>query len=186
VWKPRDGAGSTATFLIRTALELHQIKALVAAGEHDGEMILQEFVPGRAASVAFLCGPNGHVPLLPAFQTLSDDGRFKYFGGELPVPESLAARIVRLARQAIECVPGLLGYVGIDVTIGEAVDGSRDFAIEINARLTTSYVGLRAVAEDNLAEVMLTVAQGQPHAPIRWKPGRIAWSTDGTVRQIES
>src|SRR5205814_1267149 len=62
VWKPRDGAGSTATFLLRDALDVRRVRSLVAAGEHTGPMILQEFVPGRAASVAFLCGPAGNVP----------------------------------------------------------------------------------------------------------------------------
>src|SRR5207249_11002747 len=109
VWKPRDGAGSTDTFLIRDQFELAQALAL---RNPRRPMILQEFVQGQAASVAFLCGPHGHLPLLPTFQLLSDDGRFKYQGGELPIPPELAERAVRLGRRAVECVPGLLGYVG--------------------------------------------------------------------------
>src|SRR5262249_2385474 len=59
VWKPQDGAGSTDTFLIRDRFELTQ-----ALATHDPArpMILQEFVPGRSASVAFLCGPRKRVP----------------------------------------------------------------------------------------------------------------------------
>ena len=92
VWKPRDGAGSTDTFLIRDRFEL---ASALATRDPARPMILQEFVPGPAASVAFLCGPGGHVPLLPTFQLLSDDGRFKYLGGELPVPPDLARRAVK-------------------------------------------------------------------------------------------
>ncbi len=181
VWKPRDGAGSTDTFLIRDRFEL---AAALAAAPAEHAMILQEFVPGRAASVAFLCGPGGYVPLTPAFQTLSADGRFKYEGGELPVPGALAGRAVTLGRAAVECVPGLLGYVGADLVLGDAPDGSRDYAIEINPRLTTSYIGLRELADFNIAEMMLRVARGEAVRAPRWKPGRVRFGPDGSVPSL--
>ncbi|MBX9578972.1 MAG: ATP-grasp domain-containing protein [Gemmataceae bacterium] len=180
VWKPRDGAGSTATFLLRDALDVARAEAAVAA-EQPVPMILQEYIPGRPASVAFLCGPAGHFPLIPASQLLSDDGRFKYLGGELPIPPELAERAVALASRAVACVPGLLGYVGVDLVLGDAPDGSRDYAIEINPRLTTSYVGLRALADVNLAGAMLAAAAGETLPPLRWKPGRVRFAPDGTV-----
>jgi predicted ATP-grasp superfamily ATP-dependent carboligase len=180
VWKPRDGAGSTATFLLRDGLDVVRAEAVVAA-EHPGPMVLQQYAPGRPASVAFLCGPAGNVPLVPAFQHLSDDGRFKYLGGELPIPPDLAARAVALASRAIDCVPGLLGFVGVDLVLGDAPDGSRDHAIEINPRLTTSYVGLRALAEFNLAGAMLAAAEGRPLPPFVWKSGRVRFGADGAV-----
>src|SRR5262249_60759249 len=101
------------TFLLNSALDVSRAKALFAAENHTGSMILQEFVPGQAASVAFLCGPRGYLPLVPTFQLLSDDGRFQYRGGELPIPPHLAERPVALARRAVECVPGLLAYVAV-------------------------------------------------------------------------
>jgi predicted ATP-grasp superfamily ATP-dependent carboligase len=74
----------------------------------------------------------------------------------------------------------------VDVVLGDDADGSRDFAIEINPRLTTSYVGLRAAAQTNLASAMLKVAQGEPFEPFVWNSERVAWSPDGTVRRIDS
>ena len=71
IWKPRDGCGSTDTFLLRDAFDLAAAKATTT-----GPMILQEHVPGIAASVAFLCGPSGAAPLIPCLQRLSADGRF--------------------------------------------------------------------------------------------------------------
>jgi predicted ATP-grasp superfamily ATP-dependent carboligase len=180
VWKPQDGAGSTDTFLIRDRFEL---ATALAARDPKRPMILQEFVPGQAASVAFLCGPRGHVPLVPTFQLLSDDGRFKYQGGELPIPPALAERAVKLSRRAVECVPGLLGYVGVDLVLGDAADGSRDYAIEINPRLTTSYIGLRALAEFNIAEAMLKIAAGEEVGELRWKPGHVRFGPAGTVER---
>ena len=120
------------------------------------------------------------MPLLPTFQLLSSDGRFRYEGGELPIPPDLAERAITLGRQAIGCVPGLLGYVGVDLILGDAADGSEDYAIEINPRLTTSYVGLRELADFNLAEAMLRVVNGEPVEP-RWKPGRVRFRPDGSV-----
>jgi predicted ATP-grasp superfamily ATP-dependent carboligase len=96
-------------------------------------------------------------------------------------------RAQRLARRAIAPVDGLSGYVGVDLVLGAAGDGSEDVAIEINPRLTTSYVGLRALAEFNLAEAMLALALGRPLPERRYRDGVVEWSADGTVelRQVQ-
>jgi predicted ATP-grasp superfamily ATP-dependent carboligase len=175
VLKPQDGAGSDGLLLATRGGDLRHWQS----GRE--RMVCQPFVPGRAASITFLIGPAQTVPLLPAFQHLSDDGRFTYLGGELPIPPELAERAVALGRRAVGCVPGLRGYVGVDVVLGDAADGSADFAIEINPRLTTSYVGLRALAETNLAGAMLDVCVGRP-VEVRRKPGRVRFTPDGTVQ----
>jgi hypothetical protein len=164
VWKPRDGCGSTATYLLNDALDVARARAVVAAGEYAGPMILQEYVAGTPASVAFLCGPGGHHPLLPTAQHLSADGRLRYLGGSLPLPPALADRALPLASRALACVPGLRGYVGVDLILGD----EKDVAVEINPRLTTSYVGLRAAAGFNLAGAMIAAAAGSPLPLFRW------------------
>jgi len=174
VLKPRDGAGSECTRLVtdRTG-ELSLMKRPPIG------MIVQPFIPGIPASIAFLIGPNQIVPLCPTHQRLSDDGCFQYLGGELPLPPLLAARAIRLGLTAIAAVPaGLIGYVGVDLILGDAVDGSTDFAIEINPRLTTSYIGLRAATQANLAEAMLMLCQGSPVAKPEWRAGAFRWASD--------
>jgi predicted ATP-grasp superfamily ATP-dependent carboligase len=175
VLKPRDGAGSQATFLVHGEEELERRGAQARAEGWRGELVLQPFVPGAPASVAFLRGPGRCVPLLPAAQHLSGDGRFRYLGGRVPLPVELSERAVRLAGRAVEAVPGLRGYVGVDVVLGD-----EDAVIEINPRLTTSYVGLRALAETNLAEAMLRVAAGED-VTLRWRAGEVGFGADGTV-----
>jgi predicted ATP-grasp superfamily ATP-dependent carboligase len=175
VLKPRDGAGSQATFLIDNEGETAGRLRQAAAEGWGGELILQAFAPGTAASVAFLVGTGRCVALAPAAQHLSDDGRFRYLGGSVPLPDGLRERAVTLARRAVEAVPGLRGYVGVDVVLGEV-----DAVIEINPRLTTSYVGLRALAETNLAAAMLRVAAGE-EAALRWRPGVVRFGADGTL-----
>lgn len=170
VVKPRDGAGSCDTFLIRE-------------GEIQRAAIAQDFVPGRAASVAFLVGARQTIPLLPTFQNLSKDGRFHYLGGELPIPAPLAKRAIELGRRAIECVPGLAGYIGVDLILGDSPDGRDDFAIEINPRLTTSYIGLRALADFNIAAVIMVLYREEPVDELNWKPGHVSFTSEGTVKR---
>lgn len=182
ICKPDFGAGSTATFRVdRMDDLLPTLRAAEAEGQVETSLLLQDFVPGRPASVAFLCGPAGNVPLVPAFQHLTDDGRFHYLGGALPIPADLADRAVKLGARALGCVSGLCGYVGVDLVLGAAADGSDDYAIEINPRLTTSYVGLRALTEFNLAGAMLAAAEGEPPPELRWKPGAVRFTPDGVV-----
>jgi predicted ATP-grasp superfamily ATP-dependent carboligase len=83
-----------------------------------------------------------------------------------------------LGRRAIEAVPGLKGYVGVDLVLAD--DGA-DQVIEINPRLTTSYLGLRALAETNLAEAMLAIATGRPLPKLRWQAGPVHFRASGEI-----
>ena len=120
-----------------------------------------DYVPGLAASVALLCGPAGRLALPPCKQRISDDGRLRYLGGELPLSAGLAARATELANRAVAALPPTIGYVGVDLVLGRDPNGREDVVIEVNPRLTTSYVGLRAAAQANLAEAMWEIAHGE-------------------------
>jgi predicted ATP-grasp superfamily ATP-dependent carboligase len=155
--KPRFGAGSI------------EIAVSESLGSVSGrfESIVQPLVPGQSASVAFLIGPKQTLPLAPCWQHL--DERFQYLGGSTPIPSDMAARAVSIARRSIDAVPGLHGYVGVDVVLGE-----EDMAIEINPRLTTSFIGLRQLAQDNLAEALLRIVRGQD-VTLRWRDALISF-----------
>jgi predicted ATP-grasp superfamily ATP-dependent carboligase len=92
---------------------------------------------------------------------LSDDGRLRYLGGELPLAAGLADRAAALAQRAIAALPATVGYIGIDLVLGRDPLGSEDDVIEVNPRFTTSYVGLRAAAQSNLAEAMWRISHGE-------------------------
>lgn len=153
VLKPIDGAGSQDTYIV--------------SGPHDAPPAyawprrLERFMSGMPASVAVLCGPAGRVSLSPCKQRISDDGRLRYLGGEMPLSSGLAERACELAKRAIAAMPPTVGYVGVDIVLGPSPRGDEDAVIEINPRLTTSYVGLRAAAKSNLADAMLRMAQGE-------------------------
>ncbi len=69
-----------------------------------------------------------------------EDGRFAYRGGRLPSPIRVDEAPLRTA---VESVPGLQGYVGVNFIWDE---GRRQTTIlEINPRPTTSVVGLARI-----------------------------------------
>jgi predicted ATP-grasp superfamily ATP-dependent carboligase len=160
VLKPCDGAGSQG---IRT---LHPGRGEVSVRVPSR---LERLIEGQPVSVSLLCGPGGHLTLPPCRQHLSSDGTFAYLGGSLPLEPNLARRAARLAERAIRALGDVIGYVGVDIILTDDGDQDGDHdggdaVIEINPRLTTSYVGLRAATDDNLAAAMLQVAEGQTPA----------------------
>lgn len=156
VLKPNDGAGSTNVQWINSLDELRQVDFRRAECWR-----LERFLSGTPASVAMIAGPNGIVPLQPCSQHLSKNGRFTYLGGSTPLPVPLSQRAKRLAVDVANSLPSPRGYLGIDMVLGSAENGSEDFVIEINPRLTTSYLGLRQSCEQNLAESIWKCARGE-------------------------
>jgi len=118
--------------------------------------------------------------LAPCKQRISEDGRLRYLGGELPLAAGLAERSVALAERALAALPETSGYVGVDLVLGRDPNGGEDFVIEVNPRLTTSYVGLRAATETNLAEAVWRIAQGEA-VPIDFSTRPLEFDCDGNV-----
>lgn len=175
VVKPRDGAGAMATFRVENSQDFEGI-------EHvwQGDLVVQPFVgEGRAASVAFLVGPGETAALAPASQdiVIRPGGSMHYRGGRVPFPLPPAA--LELAARAVACVPGLRGYVGVDLALGD-----EPAVIEINPRLTTSYVGLRRLARFNVMQAMLDVLDGRPPGPMDYAAGPVAFLPDGSFPDV--
>jgi len=89
--------------------------------------------------------------------------------------------LLDLAKRAIAAIPGLWGYVGIDVVLTQR----GPVVLEVNPRLTTSYAGLRAALDINPARLVLDLLdeREQPFTPI---PGGRAIEVsvrDGMVRE---
>lgn len=172
VLKQLDGAGSLNVQLVRNKAAARKIGAI----DFDGR--LERFIDGTPVSVSVLCGPNGNRPLPACRQHLSGNGQFTYAGGSLPLPDDLAAEAQRLAIAAVQALPDPLGYIGVDVVLGNPTGEA--CVIEVNPRLTTSYVGLRAACRQNLATAMIAVALGQS-TELSFRPDGIGFDTCGNT-----
>ncbi|MCA9218030.1 MAG: ATP-grasp domain-containing protein [Planctomycetales bacterium] len=174
--KLRFGAGSLGVRRVESAIEL-------TAAERGDNFCVQQFQAGRPASVTALRGKNSHAVFPPFWQRFRDPG-FEYIGGSLIGEADLIARAEWLAEAVVDRLPKAIGYFGIDILLGSTPNDDR--IVEINPRLTTSYVGLRACVRGNLAEAMLWCQTGEPFNLPRKPPTTLSFSAMGevTVGQI--
>ncbi len=175
VIKRRDGAGSQDMFLVRDGFDLWNARHELGRLNEPETFIQQTYISGRALSVALLISEDGSVlEVFPvAEQHLSDDGHFKYQGGRIPAeisPEATLA-VQQLAERACRAIPGLTGYVGCDLVLPDALP-PEPILIEINPRLTSSYLGYRQLTDDNIPARLLD-ANTQP---LRWKSNPVTFT----------
>ena len=173
VLKPRDGCGTQE---IRTFDSFDD-----ARDELTEDLILQAWMPGRPVSVA-LVASGSHQTFLPAVSQSLHDVSCEYAGGCGPLDEDSQRRATALASRAIAAMPPTArGFVGLDLLLGERP--SEDCVIEINPRLTTSYVGLRQMIKGNLAARLFDLETGPVACnvsaeSIRWTPDGRVWVND--------
>lgn len=160
VLKPDDGVGSMDVRYVRDATDT-AAACLLSQSDPARWYRLETYQPGQPASISLLCGPDHRLVLPPCEQHLSADGRFQYQGGRVSCQAPWADRARRLAQQVAAVLPNPIGYLGLDLVMGLDATGRDDRVIEINPRLTTSYLGLRRLAHVNLASAMLTIAAGE-------------------------
>ena len=183
VTKPRFGAGSQG---IQITDDLANVGRFVA----NDQFVMQPLESGQAVSVAAICSGR-ETQLLPACrQHLGprdglSGGTFQYQGGSLPLDDCLNRRAHSLARKAITAMPPTIGYCGLDLLLGDRTDAAEDKVVEINPRLTTSYVGLRAACVGNLALAMLQAAQGRT-MPLAFSAESIEFDCLGNVSEFSA
>lgn len=158
VIKPRDGAGSQATFQINRFNDLDAIRIQNSAELAEFEFIQQPFVAGRTLSMAAIANPSTQtIQALPLCeQLISNDGRFHFEGSRTGAFQGtlLEQTAESLVRRCCQLIPGLSGYFGFDLI--EPVDHPNEvLLVEINPRLTTSYLAYRKLADFNLAALLL-------------------------------
>ena len=154
VLKPDDGAGSEGLVVVddwrNVAKPIH------------GLYCVEPYIDGVHLSIGALCGPNGAVLLEPVHQHFDVSPIGHYLGGSFPLEPQLASVAKQLVRSALEILPQTVGYIGFDLVLPKRCQEPFSGAIvEINPRLTSSYLGLRQIYETNLAEAMLKIASGE-------------------------
>jgi len=147
VTKPLDGVGSEGVCLIDCLADLDHAVDILQRQTGHAEILLQKFVPGIHASVSLLASGDSVLPLSLNGQQIETGCPFTYKGGLIPLEHPLQARAFENAAKAVRLIPGLQGYVGVDMILDER----EAWVIEVNPRITTSYIGLRQVLGMNLA-----------------------------------
>ena len=175
ILKPTDGAGSVGITRIQDA---SQWKETRLPGK---PMRMERHCAGLPASVAIVHGPSNRVAL-PAFsQEFVNDNSYHYLGGRLLVDDGLRRRACELALKADSAIQTTTGYTGVDMVLGDDPDGGQDVAIELNPRVTTSYIGLRHALDVNLANLWLALAtRSTRHDSFNVRQS-IEFTCDGTV-----
>ena len=154
--KPSRGAGCSGVRLARHARELRDTVEMARRACGSEPLLLQRYVAGTAASVSLLADGRRSVALAVNSQWMRATRALSYRGGQTPLDHSLAEAAVRAAQRACEGLPGLRGYVGVDLVLTE----SEAVVIEVNPRLTTAYLGVRWAVEGNVAAMALAACAG--------------------------
>lgn len=158
VVKPRRGAGCDGVCLARSSRELGHLVAMARRAARGG-VLLQEYVDGVAASVSLLADGRRAVALALNAQQVRPSRPFSYRGGRTPLNHPLAQRAIDAAVDTCQLLAGLRGYVGVDLVLTP----SDAVVIEVNPRLTTAYLGVRAAlagTAGNVAAMALAACAG--------------------------
>lgn len=164
VVKPDDGAGCQQTRLFPNWHAAAQWVAANPAAANPGriEFIMQPFVPGEPCSLSMLCR-DGEAELLSRNRQRVEirDSQFHFLGSVVNSLHDGQNDLAGLANRIASAIPGLWGYVGVDFILSEG--GA--IVLDVNARLTTSYVGLSASLGCNPAALVLGLLD--PARPLR-------------------
>ena len=122
---------------------------------------------GQPVGVSCLIGPRGVVPVATLVQRFSSGPHPGYVGGTPLHDVGEQRRAERLAIRAVEALlrrdSGVAhaGWVGVDMILGVRHDGLDDRVLEVNPRVTTSFVGLAAAAPVSLVRAIVDAASGR-------------------------
>lgn len=150
VLKPDDGAGADDT---------HQVPDSHAAREalarHPGRWVAQPWLAGDALSLSLLARPAGVELLAVNRQRIEvSAGAVRLRALEVNALPDRDGTLARLGAQVVAAIPGLAGYVGVDLLATAA----GPVVVEVNPRLTTSVCVLREAVGVNLAALVLGLA----------------------------
>ena len=152
--KRRDGAGCADMKVFADPRKLTEW--LTTPESHDlagEEWIIQPWQPGRPASLALIADDDAWTVLGAVEQQIelaSESNHcgyasVSYLGGAGPLQRVSFEQLEHLAMRVRDSLPlGAKGWIGIDFLIPDEMQSSQNLVvIEINPRLTTSYLGYR-------------------------------------------
>ena len=157
--KPAVGSGCDSVCKVNNINELFHFIKKKGTINSKGRLIVQEYVEGVPVSVSLISNGKYATPISMNKQYISLGSPLDssyYLGGLTPYSPPQKYTAFSLARKVVELFSGLRGYIGVDMIISP----SGPIIVEVNPRLTVSYVGLQKVSRKNLAQVMALSVKG--------------------------
>jgi hypothetical protein len=154
VFKPLDGVSCGGSSIVQEDRQIKNAVARIRSVSSRKSFIVQEFVRGEPVSVSLLCAGAKASAISLNKQNVKitqPEGVSCYEGGIVPFDHALKHEVFRTAEEVALSFSGLGGYVGVDLVLAR----DKPFVLDVNPRLTTSYVGLREVAGFNVAEAIV-------------------------------
>lgn len=149
VVKPRDGVGCEGVTLVKDFAELDAFPK---------DWLLQPFIVGVPMSLSAIFAAGRAVLLSGNRQEVREDNaRFYLLGCEVNVFPYLDSYWQGLCHRIATAIPGLWGYVGIDLI--STAKGA--LVLEINPRLTLSYAGLSLALGESVGSWIVDLAEGK-------------------------
>jgi predicted ATP-grasp superfamily ATP-dependent carboligase len=154
IFKPLNGVSCCGLSVVTNEDQVAGAVSKIKSESSSKHFLVQELIKGDAASVSLIStgGDAATISLNRQDVTMeTPEACSRYSGGAVPFDHPLKSEAFAVAEKIAKSFPDLRGYVGVDfvLTKDEAV------AIEVNPRLTTSYVGLSGVANFNLAQAII-------------------------------
>lgn len=157
VFKPVDGVGCTGISIVHDASQVEDAIEKIAAELASETFMVQEYVEGEAVSVSLLCTGSKTLPVSLNKQnvTLSTpEAASCYVGGAVPFEHEMKQKAFKTAEKVAASFPGLKGYVGVDLILSK----TGPVVVDVNPRLTTSFIGLSRVAGFNFGDAIAQAA----------------------------
>ena len=154
VFKPLDGVSCGGLSIVKDEKDIEDAVKKVAKESTDELFIAQKLVKGKAVSVSVISTGDKTLPvtLNRQFVTLASPNKQSgYYGGVVPFDHRLEKKALNAAERVVEAINGLKGYVGVDMILTE----EEPVIMEVNPRLTTSYIGLKKAVNFNPAEAII-------------------------------
>ncbi|HIF54690.1 MAG TPA: ATP-grasp domain-containing protein [Methylococcaceae bacterium] len=157
VVKSKDGVGCLDSYFLASQQELRQLSNRLNSAS---DYLIQPYIEGDSLSLCCLFRA-GEAWLLCCNrqQVVVQQGRFELTACDVNIVSTRQADYQQLIKKVANAIPGLWGYVGIDIMQTEGGEWS---VLEINPRLTTSYVGTRPALGLNIAKLVVDMVENRP------------------------
>lgn len=157
VVKVKDGVGCIDNYYVSSKKKLKKIYKQI---KQSSDYIIQPYINGNSLSLSCLFKEGKGWLLCCNQQNISlHQGGFELSACEVNIDYIKQAELQQLIDRIAWAIPGLWGYAGIDLM---QTKSGELLLLEVNPRLTTSYVGIQASLGINVAKLVIEMLDKQP------------------------